>query len=382
MPHMNAPRERPIEPADLALVLIGVFFTFAPVGILMQIVPAVPAGPTSIVLGALITGCSSAAWAATFILRRYWWLAIVVPAQLLIPPVLFRTGARMGWLPAAPADAASTYRLAYGIAIVVCIIIGYVLVIRFARAQERRGERARAELDTAAAIHRTLVPPVRLDTGPLEILGASTASTELGGDLLDVLVRPDRIDLCVADVSGHGLRAGLIMGVVKGSLRSALASEASLTAALAELNRVLADTIEPGMFVTAACLRVKPDGHATRLLAGHPPVLLARRNGLGHEVHRLDADDVPLGLTDGSDLAEQPVELRDGDTLLLYTDGITEAADRHGRQFGIARLAETLREHAGRPLRELMDALLAASRSHGPQNDDQTLLLARVRSQQ
>jgi sigma-B regulation protein RsbU (phosphoserine phosphatase) len=86
-----------------------------------------------------------------------------------------------------------------------------------------------------------------------------------------------------------------------------------------------------------------------------------------------------LGVLEGLAFSDEPVDAAPGDLFVILTDGLTEVFDRNGEEFGEARIERIVTEHAQRPLREIHDSILAAVRSFGPQTDDQTLLLARIR---
>jgi len=371
---------------ELRLALLAAFFSFAPIGFLMQMVHQPPGNWFSALGTATVSGTIAVSWAAAFIFRKYWVIPLILLGQIALPPVLFRMGAAIGLVgfltrPEDMTDKAYTTALMFhrgqlAAGAVVCIVIGYVLLHRFIGSRERRAQRAEAELEMAAQIHRTLVPPLEIRTPRLEVFGRSTASGEMGGDLLDALVQGDRVDLCVADVSGHGVKAGVVMGLVKGALRMRLKGGGELGDLARDLNGVLASTIEPGMFVTAVWLRFEGASAAIAVITGHPPVYQYRAADGG--VVRHDNEAFPLGIADDAMVGEKSIPSAPGDVFLVYTDGIPEVFGKDGRQFGYERIADILRANAGADLRAIHTRILEAAGAHGPQTDDQTVLLARV----
>ena len=199
-------------------------------------------------------------------------------------------------------------------------------------------------------------------------------------------VRLVRVDLAVvvggtlvayvADVSGHGVPAGTLMAGLKSAARMGLRAPASISELLEDLNAVLLEIARPNMFATAAGLRLPTKGDATYALAGHLPVLHLRAST--RAVDRLTNGQVALGILAGAAYSETAVTLREGDTLALVTDGLTEVEDRGGRELGLDGIEAVLRAQGDEPLDRLLDAILAAAREQGPQLDDQTVLLVRI----
>jgi serine phosphatase RsbU (regulator of sigma subunit) len=232
------------------------------------------------------------------------------------------------------------------------------------------------ELALAQDIHATLIPPITRTTRRLELLGRSIAGAEMGGDLIDVVERDGRTDLFIADVSGHGVKAGVIMAVVKSAIRTRHRTAETLDELFRDVNAVVGELAGRGMFVTAACLRVEQDGRASFCGAGHGPVLHLRATD--GRVEAVESEHLPLGVIGGEIYESKSLLLGAGDVLLFMTDGLTEVFDRAGKMFGQPPIERLLAAHGRRPLAELYDVIMSAVRAHGPQADDQTLLLARL----
>lgn len=360
------------------MVLVAVFFTFAPIGLLLQLVLPAPGDWRQALAAVLVSGAISTAWAATFIYRRFWWLAIIIPLQAFGPWALFVLLARNGLIGRAAQDSAAVHRIAYAVLILASIVAGYVLMVRFARHMERQSERYRSELDIAARIHQALVPEIAITAGPIDVLGTSAPSSSMGGDLIDAVVRGGEVDALLADVSGHGVGAGIVMGMVKSSARTLLRSSPPVDRLLTDLNVVLSELTRPEMFATMAVIRLRADGRAEYGLAGHLPIYHYR--AAGGEVVELPNEHLPLGVEAEELFRSGEVSVAPGDTLVVFTDGLMEVRSAAGKELGLAAIREVVRNRGGGALPELLAAIMEAARSHGPQADDQSVLLVRRRS--
>lgn len=356
-------------------MLLAVFFTFAPIGLLIQLVQPVPGDWRQALTAVLISGAISVGWAATFIFRRYWWLAVILPLQSLGPWILFSFLARHGLIGRAPAEAISAHRSAYAALILASIVVGYLLMVRFARGMERESERYRAELDIAARIHQALVPEVAVKAGAIEVLGSSAPSSQMGGDLIDAVVRGGQVDALLADVSGHGVGAGIVMGMVKSSARTLLLGSPSVADLLTDLNLVLSELTRPEMFATMAVVRVAGDGRAEYGLAGHLPIYHYR--AATGRVVELPNEHLPLGVTAEESFRSGEIAMEPGDTLIMITDGLMEVRNSAGRELGLPAIRAVVEARGGAALDVLRDAIFDRARAHGGRTDDQSVLLVR-----
>ena len=202
-------------------------------------------------------------------------------------------------------------------------------------------------------------------------------SSQMGGDLLDAVDDCGAMACYVADVAGHGIQAGVFMGMVKSSARTALLRPRPLEELLADLNKVLLDVKgESPTYVTFACLRCREGGKVEYTLAGHGPIL--HYHAHQRSVSQLGMEQFPLGLFANATFASGIVEVEPGDILALLTDGLPEVEDANNEQFGLERIGKIVARNADGPLADLTETLFAAVRRFGRQTDDETLVLVRA----
>ena len=211
------------------------------------------------------------------------------------------------------------------------------------------------------------------------------AAQKVSGDLYDVFkLGFDRVGVAVADVSGKGVSASLLMAICRTTLRQIAPGHTSPARVLAELNRSLAGDMRQGMYITMTYAVVDAGrNQVTVARAGHELTLLSRRDpATGSFISEyIGAEGMPVGLVDAelfeSAIEDRTLEFPPGSTLVLYTDGLTEAPNAEEQEFGGARLADALRAaHVG-SAREINDEILAAVKKFAGTaglRDDYTLL--------
>jgi len=266
--------------------------------------------------------------------------------------------------------------------ILIVVVVSYAFFIAYIRAEGKESYRIRSELELAHGIQKTLVPPVSLRSERFEVYGISEPSDKVGGDLVDALLLPNGDMVAyVADIAGHGLPAGILMGMLKIAARTALLDAATghpsgtLPLLLEKLNRVLPDVKEPQMYATLTAFRLNADGEAWYAMAASPPIL--HWSPQRRDWQRMEEEQFPLGLLPVSGFTGEAIELAAGDLLVVATDGVLEVCDRQGQEFGIERVERAIAANAHAALPELAGMILASARAFGKQVDDQTLLLIR-----
>jgi phosphoserine phosphatase RsbU/P len=234
------------------------------------------------------------------------------------------------------------------------------------------------DLETAARVQAALLPPRQLAHDGWEVALLWEPLGPVSGDHYDLL-RPRREDealhLVVGDVAGKGVAASLLQSHLHALLRVLAAPELSLAALLARANRLLCEVTLPAAYATLLAARLHAGGRVELASAGHTRPLFADRRG----VRPVEGAGLPLGLFCEAEYASRDLQLAPGDTLLLYTDGWTEAATDEG-EYGIGRAAAILRRVKDRPLAELLAACRADMEEFldgAPRGDDLTMLALR-----
>lgn len=245
-------------------------------------------------------------------------------------------------------------------------------------------ERLRAELEVARRAQEDLLPAAPPQIEGFEVAAACHPAREVGGDLYDCLPCPHgRWLLCVADVSGKGLGAALHMTLVKGMLASAAHHAPPPRTLAARLNQAVGDAGRGRMFTTMSMLMLDPRARrAEHVRAGHNPPLVWR--AATGECEWRKPRGIGLGLagaaTFEANLETETIELQAGDTLVLYSDGVTEDMNEAGEQFGEERLKALVQAHAAEGPHRLASAIMEEARRFRGQedlHDDWTLLALR-----
>jgi sigma-B regulation protein RsbU (phosphoserine phosphatase) len=249
---------------------------------------------------------------------------------------------------------------------------------------KRAYEIVERELKVVADIQRSLLPQTLPVIPGLELAAHYQTSQWAGGDYYDFFELPDgRWGFLIADVSGHGTPAAVMMAILHSLAHGHPGHPEPPAALLEHVNQRLAAryTTENEVFVTAFYGVYDPaTWQFSYSCAGHNPPQL-KRCSMG-QVDSLEAvGGPPLGVFTDTEYPQATLSLQPGDILVLYTDGITEAMDRRGEQFGLERLNEVLRR-CGLSATQLVESILDALDSFtcgNPAHDDRTLLLAKVR---
>jgi len=252
----------------------------------------------------------------------------------------------------------------------------------YSEASEKR--RIDRDLDVAHDIQRILLPNAAPEIAGFEIAGLNIPASHVSGDYYDYIkLGEDRIGIAIADVSGKGIAASLIMGMCRSVLRLVAGSSQSAEAVLHEVNRQLYPDIREDMFISMAYLIVQKGSDELVLArAGHDAPL--HYHASDNSVVRINPPGMALGIDSGSVFnrvtSDFRVHLEAGDCLILYTDGVTEALDVNGLEFGISRLIEAVQasspEGAPAILSRVTSDLKTFVGSY-PQNDDITLIAIR-----
>ncbi len=256
-----------------------------------------------------------------------------------------------------------------------------VLAIQNDRLQAERvlRERLETEVQLARQIQQSLLSEVLPQPPGWQLAGCWRTAREVGGDFYDVIdLANQRLGLFIADVADKGMPAALFMALTRTLMRAAAQETDSPAAALRRVNELLLPDARQGMFVTAfyAVLNLLT-GELTYANAGHNPPLWIRSTS---SVQRLTRTGIALGAAEDVHLSERTIVLEEGDSLLLYTDGLTEAFTADGDVFGEERLLQVIQQQVDLPAAariESIELALDAFLQHASLSDDLTILAIR-----
>ncbi|MGC8917205.1 MAG: PP2C family protein-serine/threonine phosphatase [Thermoanaerobaculum sp.] len=241
-------------------------------------------------------------------------------------------------------------------------------------------ERLEGELALAAAVQKHLLPRLPERWGGWEFAGFSVPSRQVGGDLYDVVEYDSKLTLSVFDVSGKGVPAALLAASLQGALRLAATRTKRLEVLARLLDQHLATLWAAHQFATAFFLEFEPGGTVRYLGAGHPPAVVVSPT---RPLRLLRSQGPPLGLVEEPMLRDDVATLAVGETLVVVTDGILEAGNEGGQEFGLDRLQGLLAAHAAAPLPQLLERVresVFAFTGAVPGGDDCTLVAVRRKS--
>ena len=245
-----------------------------------------------------------------------------------------------------------------------------------ARFQQERLER---ELQLAMEIQQRFQPTAPPVVTGYEFQGISFPCYEIGGDYYDFIQREDgRLVIALGDVSGKGTAAALLMSSLHASIHAQTGSHDSLVETISAVNRYLADNIPSNRFVTLFYAELDPESGALSFLnAGHNPPLIVHAAGT---VEQLASGGLPLGIKANAEYREGRTTLQRGDVLVIYSDGVTEAASPSGEEFGPTRLYEVVSRNVDSSAAGIRDRIESALTkfSQGTQAaDDITLVIVK-----
>ena len=260
------------------------------------------------------------------------------------------------------------------------------ITTKFKKAQENvvEQERMQKEMQVAQEIQHALLPRKFPDVDGYDIATIYRAAKDVGGDYFDfVRIDEHTMGVIVADVSGKGVPGSLVMTMIRTALRLESMGNLSPTDILSRVNKFVADDVKKGMFITIFFITLDSKNRTISYTsAGHNPMILYRKDS--DSCYFLNTRGMPLGISlpDGvtfeDSLLADRVRLKKDDMLIVYTDGITEAMNNAGDQYGNDRLIEFIRENSELAPEEFstrLDSDINKFTAGAPQNDDITLVV-------
>ncbi len=262
--------------------------------------------------------------------------------------------------------------------------IGQIDYVHASQKEHRQLESLQKDLALASEIQQYFLPstfpPFPEDCDKLEIYASMEAAKDIGGDFYDFFrIDDDQIGLVIADVCGKGIPAALFMAVSQTILRTKAASSASAAECLTEANRLLADYSVEYMFVTTfyAIYNMKT-GHVNYCNAGHNVPYVLRADGTIEQLPK--SSNVMVGAFKEATYQEDSLQMGHGDTLVMYTDGVTEAMNRNDKAFGNKRLEFLLGGLSDLSCQQIVETVktgVSCFVDGAEQSDDMTMLVLR-----
>jgi sigma-B regulation protein RsbU (phosphoserine phosphatase) len=252
-------------------------------------------------------------------------------------------------------------------------------ILRHAVDQKLRQERFVSVLNEARQIQMSILPRRSPRRGEFDIAGFTVPAEIVGGDFFDFIPVTDRIHgIAIADASGHGLPAALQVRDVYTGLRMGVARDFKIVRTVERLNRIIHQSRMTTKFVSLFYGEIEEEGNFIYVNAGHPPPLHFHAKG----VTTLKQTGMVLGPSATASYSRGFLALEPGDALLLYTDGMTEAADPKGREYGIERLKKAFLALKERPADEIVRALVEKVgeyvRVRAPEDDRTVVVVKRM----
>ncbi len=363
--------------------MVAVFFTFSVIGFYVDLsltsgqMPFAVAGTV-----ALISGLNAMLWIIVLARSSRLVLFALIVAQFFTGVI---NTAVANWMVHTfnPPPVSSQTGIQFAATAILCAVIAsYIFFVSYIRIQGMETFRIRNELALAHGIQKTLVPPITLRSARFDVYGISYPSDKVGGDLVDALLLPNGDMIAyLADIAGHGLQAGILMGMLKTAVRTALLDAGerephrTLPLLLERLNTVLPAVKEPQMYATFTGFRLGEDGSVFYALAASPPIIHWHAAALVST--QTGEPQLPLGLLPVSSFDGEVLQSAPGDLLVVATDGILETSNKTGDDYGVEQLMQIIAANASDPLPHLAQKILESARAFGRQFDDQTILLVR-----
>ena len=240
-------------------------------------------------------------------------------------------------------------------------------------------EKTEKELEIARSIQQSFLITEAPQIRNLDSCFINIPSSKVGGDYYDLIKLPSEdLLFIIADIAGHGIPASLLMSIFRANFCYHAPRDSHMSETVAKTNDLIARTTAANHYLSAFCGHIDQTSQRLSYInAGHPAPLIIR----GSEQIKLDSNNMTIGMFPDLSFCCDHIDLKPGDLLLFYTDGVVETENRHGQQFGLERCASILQSHASAPLTHIMNRIVRSLKAFLPRNhfeDDITLLLLRI----
>jgi serine phosphatase RsbU (regulator of sigma subunit) len=269
----------------------------------------------------------------------------------------------------------------FGVIAIFLLSAGYTLFLRVVGEETKKRARLETEVAVARRIQQSLQPSTAFKTDWCEAAGITVPATEVGGDYFDMIkISDDEAVIVIADVSGHGVGAGILSAMTKSALHTELHHTTVPAELMFNLNNAVYQVTDKKMFVSFAYLLLdKRTMTAHVATAGHPPIFLIQKSD--GAIIEIRTPNLALAVQASTQYTERAVHVNHGDVLILYTDGITEAMNDKGEQFGADRLKELISNTERGSSEALSNSIMASVRTFAIKKefaDDATIVVVRV----
>ena len=240
-------------------------------------------------------------------------------------------------------------------------------------------ERMEHELTLATEIQQRFQPSTMPESEGYEFQGISFSCYEIGGDYYDFIERHDgKMFVALGDVSGKGTAAALLMSSLHAAIHAQVAAKSTLLETVKSVNQYLANNTPTNRFVTLFIAELdSKTGILQYINAGHNPPLIGRIDGT---IEQLDSGGFPLGILPFAEYEMGELQLNTGEALVIYSDGVSEANNLKGDEFGMERLTDVIAKNLSRSaagLRDKVESALSEFTQTAPANDDITLVIVK-----
>lgn len=349
------------------IFILSVFFSFSVFGtafdLLQNLSPPLPLT----IFWSVYSGCVSAGYAYTFTRNRKALIFIII-LQFGLPFIHWHE------IFAGDITLSHSSKLIFdAICIYLGVSLGYVCFIIFITREGIKQVRFKTEIDLAAEMHDVLVPSIEFNNEKFEIYGKSKPALEIGGDLIDLYKNEKHLTVYIADVSGHGINAGLLMGMFKSAIHSWLGGDIKLTKLINETNKTLHKLKKSNMFVTGSIIRFYPESSVEYLTAGHLPILYYSKNS--NIIEHLLIKQIPITVKEDFIFSSRFINYSMGDVFVLLTDGIIEVMDKNGEQFGLNKVEKIIMDNCTGSTRQIFEKIMNEVNEFGKQKDDQSVII-------
>jgi hypothetical protein len=359
---------RTLPTASYAKFLFAIFLIFSIIGYLNDIMAGGYFTGWQIAGNVFLSGVVAIAWVYSFT-HNFKFLPL---ALLLFILSFYYTKL---WPPTQSAPEFQHRLVIDSMGIMMHLILGYIFLIQFILNEGMQHVKLRTEMKLAKDLHDILVPIINFKNDNYEVYGQAIPTDDVGGDLIDITEDENSLTCYIADVSGHGVAAGLLMGMFKTCFHTNLKSNLSIADILSKCNTVLFELKKRSMFITCAGIRFFAENTADYSIAGHLPILHFNSND--SKMNHLSVKQIPITAKQNYRYTSKIVKVNRGDLFVLLTDGLVEVDNSDMDEFGIERIERLIVENIHLPLEDIFRKIISEINRYGQQRDDQTLLIVR-----